>query len=130
MSICDDGWKCPALRFVNCSKTAMRQDCIRPKNLPGAGQGLYSCGFDLFPPCSFDSERPDSCPHAEAFKAVIENPELVLAALGRRKNPCPRCGGVGKLRFTLEDGRRFFRNCSTCNGTGEAGDERIARGEF
>lgn len=54
-------------------------------------RSVYSCGLDVFEPHDEyvmatgerHDNRPDSCPHATALKAVVANPDLVLVALPR-----------------------------------------------
>lgn len=82
MSVCDEGWYCPLLKYTS-------------RNEPW-------CGIGLFDPL-FESNRrtcPDSCPHASALKAVVENPELVLVAA---KRGCENCQHFWSLQCHLDD---------------------------
>lgn len=79
MSICDEGWgpvwkgDIGELDFCPCAITF-------------AGAGMRVCGCTLgewheWLAVEDKQEPPDSCPHAAALRAVIENPKLVLVAV-------------------------------------------------
>ncbi len=90
MSVCDEGWgetgSCPC--FDSYAYETRHRRCLL---------GIYR---------QLQSEPlPDSCPHAAALRAVVENPEMVLVAVGRtciscRKKACvsdayERCRDAG-----------------------------------
>lgn len=71
MRVCDEGWgrePCPALHGAS-----------------EEGQEWLYCALGMWSGYNFHGvggdEPPDSCPHAAALRAVVENPELVLVAI-------------------------------------------------